>query len=224
MIYCIGDSFTYGEELPNREVDAYPYLLGRMLDRPVTNLGKPASGNYRMVKRAMDAVLNGNAELVVIGWSDPARQEFADVTNPEYPNHVRVGDIWAGRNYRNMQSAGDFRMNLIKYMTAYDVPGYYYAKWLRQIILLQTFCRANDVPCVMFSACNSEDYNKKYIDKHETLAKHVDASTYIDWPMQGSTNWTFGTPHGSGGHFLEEGHRIVADKIYEHIRNIGWVS
>ena len=223
MIYCIGDSFTYGEELADRN-NAYAGLLGKLLDKPVTNLGKPATGNYRIVKRTMDAVFNGDAELIVIGWSDPARQEFADIINPDNPDHIRIGDIWAGRNYRNMQSAGDFRMNLIKYMTSYDVPTYYYAKWLRQIILLQTFCRANEVKCVMFSACNTENWNRTYMSKHEDLAKHVDPTTYVGWPLSGSTEWCFKRPHGPGGHPLEEGHQIIANTIYEHIRNIGWLS
>jgi hypothetical protein len=216
MIYCIGDSFTYGEELPNREADAYPYILGRMLSKDVVNLGKPATGNYRIVKRAMDIVLEKKPSLVVIGWSDPARQEFAD--------DISISDLWAGRDYRRMQTCTDHRMDLIKYMTAYDVPGYYYAKWLRQIILLQTFCRANEVRCVMFSACNAEDWNRSYISKHEQLAKHVDATTYLGWPLSGSTEWCFKRPHGPGGHPLEEGHQIIANQIYEHIRNIGWVS
>lgn len=224
MIYCIGDSFTYGEELPNREVDAYPYVLGRMLNDNVTNLGRPAAGNYRIVKRAMDVVLNEKPNLIVIGWSDPARQEFADVSNTDRPDLVRIGDLWAGRNYRNMQSANDFRINLIKYMTTYDAPGYYYAKWLRQIILLQTFCRANDIKYVMFSACNAEDWNRTYMSQEDRLAKHVDATTYVGWPLSGSTEWCFKTPHGPGGHPLEQGHQIIANKIYEHIGNLGWLS
>jgi hypothetical protein len=208
MIYCIGDSFTYGEELDDCEHDAWPAVLGRLLNIPVTNLGKPATGNYRIVKRTIDAVFD-NASMIVIGWSDPARQEFGD--------DISITDLWAGRNYARMQSCNDHRMNLIKYMTAYDVPEYYYAKWLRQIILVQSFCRANNVPCIMFSACNAESWNLHYIKNHEHLAKHVDATQYIDWPNSGSSAWTFGTPHGPGGHFLEEGHRLIAEKIYEHI-------
>jgi lysophospholipase L1-like esterase len=215
MIYCIGDSFTYGEELNNREHDAWPSILGRMLNRPVTNWGKPATGNYRMVKRTMDAVF-AEAELVIIGWSDPARQEFGD--------DISITDIWAGRNYKHMQTCSDHRIDLIKYMTAYDVPEYYYAKWLRQIILTQTFCRANNVPCIMFSACNAEKYNEKYINNHEHLVKHVDVSNYLDWPMRGLADWVFKTPHGPGGHPLEPGHQIIAEHINEHIRNIGWIS
>jgi hypothetical protein len=208
MIYCIGDSFTYGEELTDRE-QAWPGLLGKKLNRPVTNWGKPATGNYRIVKRTIDAVFNADAELIIIGWSDPARQEFAD--------DISITDIWAGRDYRRMQTCTDHRVDLIKYMTAYDVPGYYYAKWLREIILLQTFCRANNVPCVMFSACNAEDWNRSYMHTQTDLIKQVDATTYVGWPLSGSTAWTFGTPHGPGGHPLETGHTIIAEKIYEHI-------
>jgi lysophospholipase L1-like esterase len=216
MIYCIGDSFTYGEELSNREQDAYPYVLSRMLDTTVTNLGKPATGNYRMVKRTMDIVLTHKPELIVIGWSDPARQEFAD--------DISIVDLWAGRNYRNMQNSSDHRRDLIKYMTAYDVPGYYYTKWLRQIILLQSFCQANNVRCVMFNACNAEDWNRTYMAKHQDLVEHVDATTFVGWPLSGSTEWCFKTPHGPGGHPLEQGHQIIANKIYEHIGNLGWLS
>ena len=207
MIYCIGDSFTYGEELTNRE-QAWPAVLGKKLNQPVTNWGKPATGNYRIVKRAMDAVFAG-ASMIVIGWSDPARQEFAD--------DVGITDLWAGRDFRRMQTCNDHRINLIKYMTAYDVPRYYYVKWIRQIILIQAFCQVNSVPCMMFSACNAEDWNRNYMFDHANLIDRVDSSTYVGWPLSGSTEWTFGTPHGPGGHPLEQGHEIIAEKIYEHI-------
>jgi hypothetical protein len=207
MIYAIGDSFTYGDELVDRAF-AWPTVLGTLIGKPVVNQGKPATGNYRMVKRAMDAVFAG-AETVVIGWSDPCRQEFGD--------DISIVDIWAGRDYRDGQSFNDHRTSLIKYMTAYDVPEYYYAKWLRQIILVQTFCRANAVKCIMFNACSSEHFHQRYIKNHEHLAKHVDASTYIDWPMAGATDWTRDTPHGPGGHFLEAGHQLVAEKIKEYL-------
>ena len=207
MIYCIGDSFTYGEELADRD-QAWPSVLGKKLDQPVTNWGKPATGNYRIVKRAMDAVFAG-ASMIVIGWSDPARQEFAD--------DVGITDLWAGRDFRRMQTCNDHRINLIKYMTAYDVPRYYYVKWIRQIILIQAFCQVNSVPCMMFSACNAEDWNRNYMFDHANLIDRVDSSTYAGWPLSGSTEWTFGTPHGPGGHPLEQGHEIIAEKIYEHI-------
>jgi hypothetical protein len=36
--------------------------------------------------------------------------------------------------------------------------------------------------------------------------------------------WTRGVQKGPGGHFLDDGHKKVADKINEHIRHLGWVS
>ena len=36
--------------------------------------------------------------------------------------------------------------------------------------------------------------------------------------------WTFKTPQGPCNHFLEEGHAIVANKIYKRIEELGWVN
>lgn len=214
MIYCIGDSFTYGEELSDRQ-NAWPSLLSTRLGRPVTNQGRPASGNYRMVKRAIDAAMNNDTEMIIIGWTDPCRQEFAD--------DLGITDIWAGREYSRMQSCNDHRINLIKYMTAYDVPGYYYRQWLRQIILVQSLCQAKNIRLLMFSACASEKFHGKYLKFSPDLEPHIDTKIYVDWPNGGCVDWTHGTPVGPNFHPLEQGHRMIAQRIYEHIRNLSWL-
>jgi hypothetical protein len=40
----------------------------------------------------------------------------------------------------------------------------------------------------------------------------------------GMVEWMGNCPKGPGGHPLDLGHRRIADKIYEHIRHLGWVS
>ncbi len=65
MIYAIGDSFTYGDELPSQEY-AWPSILAAKLNLQVTNLGRPASGNSRIVKRTIDAVID-KSELIITG-------------------------------------------------------------------------------------------------------------------------------------------------------------
>jgi hypothetical protein len=57
MIYAIGDSFTYGDELESRD-KAWPAVLSELIDKPVVNKGRPATGNTRIVKRAIDAVID----------------------------------------------------------------------------------------------------------------------------------------------------------------------
>jgi hypothetical protein len=210
MIYAIGDSFTYGDELSSQEL-AWPTLLENMLSKKVSNLGKPATGNKRMVKRAIDAVFN-KSELVIIGWSQCNRQEFAD--------EIGIYDIWAGRDYRAFQLQDPtHRVNLIKYMTAYDTPEYYYADWLRQIILVQSLCKLHKIPCVMFIACGAHNSHRLYHQNHKKLIDAIDHSMFVDDMFTSVGEWTYGTPHGPNGHPLEAGHKIIAKKIYEHIRN-----
>ena len=210
MIHAIGDSFTYGDELVSRNL-AWPTLLSTALSKDIVNHGRPASGNKRMVKRAIDAAINGS-ELIIIGWSDCNRQEFAD--------DIGVYDLWAGRNYRAFQLQDPtHRINIIKYMTAYDTPEYYYADWLRQVILVQNLCKANNIPCVMFVACGAHECHKKYHKNFSKLVNAIDHNMFVDDMFTSVGEWTYGTPQGPNGHPLEQGHEIIAEKIYEHIRN-----
>jgi hypothetical protein len=215
MIHAIGDSFTYGDELPSQNF-AWPAVLSEKTRQQIFNLGKPATGNKRMVKRAIDAVLE-NTKMIVIGWSDCNRQEFAD--------DIGIYDIWAGRNYQAFQLQDPtHRINLIKYMTAYDTPEYYYADWLRQIILVQSLCKLHKIPCVMFIACGANVSHRRYHQKFPKLVDAVDQSMFVDDMFTSVGEWTYGTLHGPNGHPLQQGHEIIAEKIYEHIRNLSWVS
>ena len=52
-LLTIGDSFTYGEELRDRN-KAWPHVLGKLLDYEVTNLGQPGCSNNAMVRTAIE--------------------------------------------------------------------------------------------------------------------------------------------------------------------------
>ena len=210
MIHAIGDSFTYGDELLSQDL-SWPTLLGQKLDKVVINKGRPAAGNTRMIKRAIDAVID-RSEMIIIGWSDCNRQEFAD--------NIGTYDIWAGRNFQAFQlDDPTHRINLIKYMTAYDTPEYYYVNWLRQIILVQSLCKLHSIPCIMFIACGAHNNHKLYYHNHKKLIDAIDHSMFVDDMFTSVGEWTYGVPHGPGGHPLEAGHEIITTKIYEHIRN-----
>ena len=215
MIYAIGDSFTYGDELESQD-KAWPALLSNLVNKPIVNKGLPATGNTRMVKRAIDAVIN-QAEMVIIGWSDCNRQEFAD--------EIGIYDIWAGRNYQAFQLEDPtHRINLIKYMTAYDAPEYYYADWLRKIILVQSLCKLHNIPCIMFIACGAHISHQQYYQKFQHLVDQIDTSMFVNGMFDSVAEWCYGTPYGPNGHPLEAGHEIIANKIHDHIRNISRVS
>jgi hypothetical protein len=216
MIYAIGDSFTAGDELLDPAQTAWPAVLSKKLNRPVTNQGRPAVGNTRIVKRVIDAVIN-QAEIIIIGWTDCARQEFAD--------DIGIYDIWAGRNYRAFQlDDPTHRINLIKHLTVYDVPKYYYADWLRKVILVQSLCKLHNIPCTMFISCSTNYIHREFHSEFAELLSLIDQSMFIDSMSNSTTEWCYGLPHGPNGHPLDDGHRVIAEKIYEHIRNLGWVS
>lgn len=216
MIYAIGDSFTYGDELPSQDL-AWPALLGLKLNKLVINKGLPASGNTRIVKRAVDAAID-QAEMIIIGWSDSNRVEFAD--------EMGIYDIWAGRDCRVFQlNEASYRNTLVKYLTAYDLPEYYYANWLRQIILVQNLCKAKNIPCVMFIACGAHAMHQLYSSQFTKLVDAIDLSCFVNNTLELSVGeWIWGTKLMPNGHPSEAGHEIIANKIYEHIRNIGRLS
>ena len=214
MIHAIGDSFTFGDELESQD-SAWPAVLGRMLDRPVLNKGRPATGNTRMVKRAIDAVL-ASAEMIIIGWSGVERQEFAD--------EIGTYDLWAGRNFRAFQQDPTHRIDMIKYMTAYDAPKYYYAQWLRQIILVQSLCKLHSIPCAMFVACAANESHRLYAKDFAVLVDKIDHGMFVDTMLNSVAEWCYGLPYGPNGHPLAQGHELIASKINEHIRNISRLS
>jgi lysophospholipase L1-like esterase len=77
-ILTVGDSFTYGEELADRN-HSWPFLLANKLSANVTNMARPGSGNKRMIRYVMEHVADATPlDLVVVGWSSPGRIEFAD--------------------------------------------------------------------------------------------------------------------------------------------------
>jgi hypothetical protein len=101
---------------------------------------------------------------------------------------------------------------------------WFYANWLRQIIMLQALFKTYNQKYIMLCSHVGNNLNQQYSEEFSKLYNLVDDQHFLGWPHQSMLDWTYGCPQGTGGHFLEQGHRIVADKINEHIRHLGWVS
>ena len=233
MIYCIGDSFTAGDELsdwsPKFDPETEPYpiskfawpsLLEQKLNQPVKNLGRGGCGNTRIVKRAMDATLMG-ADMVIVAWATPLRLELAD--------EFGVFDVWPNRNI-SVMAHDDIRGMLVKWFTVHHdgeeekYEQWYYAAWLRQIVLLQSFFKTNNQRYLMMTSDPMHYRNKKYQQQFNKLYSQIDPTYFVGWPTHSMQDWAHGLPKGPYCHFLEEGHQRVADEVYEHIRRLGWIS
>lgn len=210
-ILTLGDSFTYGEELSNLS-DAWPYLLAQSINSQVTNLAEPSKGNTFMTRACL-----ANArefDLVIIAWSHYARIEFGDEEG--------IYDIWPGSSpnifsYPTMLH----RKELIAYITRYYSDEYLYNQYLVNVLSAQNYLEQHNIRYIFLDAFGN---NK---DRHlgqQKLQQQVNSDQYLGWPDKTMMEWTYGVTQGSRGHFLEQGHSIVAEKINEHIRHLGWIS
>ena len=206
-LLTIGDSFTYGEELSDR-YSAWPYLLGY----EVTNLAEPSKSNNYMVRSVVENFQN--YDLIIIAWSHFARIEFGD--------DLGVYDIWPGKSNCCFTGKQEYRKGIIDYISRHHSDSYLYTQYLINIILLQNFLTQQNKKYLMFDAFGNTHSDVRALNRE--LSQLVDSQYYLGWPNESMMEWTYGTTQGPRGHFLEAGHQIVAEKINEYIRHLGWIS
>ena len=208
-LLTVGDSFTYGEELSDL-TKAWPNLVANNIGYELTNLAKPGSGNTSMIRQCVEHA--DCYDMIIVAWSHYARSEFADEWG--------IFDIWPGCQGLLFTDKVSYRKELIDYTTKYHSDEYLYTQHLINVILLQNYLKAKQKKYVMLDAFGNT------IARHlnTTLHNEIDGANYLGWPDESMMEWTYGCPTGPHHHFLEAGHQRVADKINEHIRNLGWVS
>ena len=207
-LLTIGDSFTYGEELGDRN-SAWPYLLANKLGYEVTNLARPGSGNTSMVRYAVEQV--NTYDLIIIAWSHFARTEIAD-ENGSY-------DLWPGCNSLPHKECSPWRSEMIGYYNKHHNDDYLYNQYILNIILIQNYLKTNNKKYLMLDTFGNNKHRK-----NNKFNNQIDLTYYLGWPTETMMEWTYQFPQAPNGHFTEQGHRAVADKIYEYIRHLGWVS
>lgn len=212
-ILAVGDSFTYGEELTDVNT-AYPFLLGKQLGATVTNLGSPGSGNRNMIRNIVEYVSSGApVDLVIVGWSSPGRLEFAD--------EAGVFDVWPGMQVMNYVT-NTWRLQLIDYIAEHHNTEAIYKNYILDIILLQSFLKQNDIKYIMLQTIINEHYHRTHFAQLTTLIEQLDTDNFLGWPRSSMYEWTKNCRKGSGGHFLEDGHNVVATKLHDYITSKGW--
>lgn len=220
-LLAVGDSFTYGAELSGTLLGkiephdkAWPNLLAEKLGYTFTNLARPGSGNTRMIRHAISEV--DNYDMIVIGWSHFARIEVAD-ENGFY-------DLWPGCDGTLHNHHAPWRVHLTNYITEHYNDDYLYRQYLLNIILIQNFLKANNKRYLMLDAFGNHQANQRSITSNQTLLQQIDATYYVGWPDESMMEWTYGTSQGPNNHFLEQGHIQVADIVFNHMKELGWVN
>ena len=212
-LVTFGDSFTYGDELKNRS-DAWPQQLANKLNYQLINYGEPASSNDSMLRNLVEFLANpaeniGTA-LVVIGWSNPGRKEYAD--------EAGVYSLWPGSNANKFTSGAlGWREELVEYINKYHNTEWFCKNYLINVLSAQTILKDRKIPYLMLDIVHNEYYKKLHLRGLKPMADLIDHDKYIGWGESGMMEWAGHTKRGPGGHFLEDGHKIVADVIFKHI-------
>ena len=207
-LFTVGCSFTYGEELPNPEQQCWPRLLADRLGYELVNDGRPGVGNEYIVRKTIQAVAELKPDLVAIGWTSCGRVELAD----EYG----VYDIWPGCSSRVFeQNKLSFRQEAIKYITRYNNDEHEYRRWLRQVILLQSFLKQHNIDYIMCNVFDNQHRYHKFAKHNQGYYDLIDTDHFVGWPTDGMVEWSYPHPIAPGGHPLEQGHQAIAEKLYE---------
>jgi hypothetical protein len=207
-LLAIGDSFTYGVELDDRNL-AFPYLLGDWLGKEVINRGVPSGGNIKMVRSLVEENID-DYDLVVIAWSGFDRIELSD--------EVGIWETWPGGKHKHQLLQASWRKTIVEYINRHHSDDYLYRQqYLLQIILAQCYLKYHKKNYVMLDAFLNHKFPGRFNLKNKDLLDKIDTSHFLGWPDESMAEWTKGVPIGPGFHFLEAGHKIVAEKIHKHI-------
>jgi len=228
MILTLGDSFTYGSELADRPMNysvtthlppssfAWPVLLAKKLNTTVDNLALPGASNARTFRLAMSTTVKKKYDIVVCGWTELSRLDI-QYQDTDFPVTIN-----SGKWFKNeLPWIDDY------YRLSYNEK-HAAETWLSQLVALQDFFKYNGQRYLFLSM---QGYGilpgflgTDTIENFVELEKRIDRQYYLNWPNGGMVDWMADCPKGPGGHPLELGHERIADKIYEHIRSLGWLS
>lgn len=217
-LLTLGDSFTYGEELNDRS-SAWPQQLANQIGAQLINLGVPSNSNPAMCRQLIEHFShkhNDVPDIVVIGWSSPGRTEHSD--------NAGNFSIWPGYSGNLFKQHHPWREDLLRYVNQYHNDKYLYETFLQHIVFVQSFLESRNIKCVMMNTVGNEYYKNIFVDQYKYADHLINIDNFVGWPNEGMAEWVGDSPRAQFGHFLEEGHKLVANKVYEHIRHLGWVS
>ena len=218
-VLALGDSFTYGEELENREETCWIHIVARELGVELKNAARPGCSNDYIIKKLMREILSESYQpnLIIIGWTSVSRIEQADC-------EMGVWDSWPGRKLVG-NNKGSFREELIKYRTMYNNENWEHRRWLRQLLLVQDFCKARNIDFRFVNTFRNQhipitsDWAPGYLVDNIITNKFYgwdNRTGIVDWCHDSVTNTMI--DRMPGGHPGYKSQKMIADKFLEYHR------
>jgi len=246
ILFTTGCSFTYGEELEDRN-NAWPYVLGNLLNvNIVINKGVCSGSNDYIIRTTMEFIaeciknnINLKDIIIVNGFTSEIRKECY---NDYYKSFVQI------KLGREMAIIDEKETKIIsfkfikgkikevyddvikKYLVNFE-SNYYFNRILKmnQMILLEGYLNSLNIKHLFFNSL-LEDYDKDYKDNEIIVNNYNKIKLLFDYTFKNNKNIINNTtmeeycnnhsvPLGPLKHPLNEGHRLWAKYLYERINN-----
>jgi hypothetical protein len=234
--FFTGCSFTYGDDLENRAVEAWPSLIGNKKQIDFVNNAASGSSNERIVYQVIKNL--HKHDKFYIAWTDISRftRYFSD--NHEINFNVQL----ANSRFANDPCFLDY--GNLHYRYWYNEL-FSFKLWLQQVILLQTYLDANSKQWIMINTFDNHikrwtsDWNQfnnsvqsllcfdsmddeQLFQEHleiKKLEKQIDTDRFLGWRDITLASLTKDYPKGPTKHPLQEGHQVIAEYILKHDTN-----
>jgi len=224
-ILTVGDSFTFGAELSdvpeyldltgqhywdnaslslikaNPSQLAWPALLAKKFNQSVDNHGVVGISNDRIFRHTIATTAKNQYSLVICAWTALERLDISYEGKEVCVSANTPGWEWVKSYYAD------------HYDHAKETE-----KWLVQILGMQSYFQQRNQKYIFI---NTMPMVK--IPAHNYLIEEIDFDYFFNWNSS-MQDLCKGVPVGKQGHFLEQGHEIVADHIYNFIKTKSEIS
>ena len=199
-IFFNGCSWTYGQELEDREKSRFSSLLGKTFNAEVVNISKPGSSNHRLLRSTYEYCNPSLYDLAVLQFTFPARTEYYSVDSYSRSREGKFTKVIPScivapttkPNIFNSAAHCDYRNHNNE--TAYTEEMGHTTEYIVFQALQDYFFRHN-VPVITLT---------------------LNANTVLPFDLYLDTA---DVPRARKGHPNELGHEVIAGKIESIIRN-----
>lgn len=217
-ILLVGDSYAYGSELKDSPLTSwrdpgkishppsqfcFGSLYAKAVGQDIENYSLPGGSNDRTFRYVIEKSLEKKYDLIICVWTTLARMDmtYMGVDMPiTYANTEYFKDSfpWFKQIYLNHHD-----------------PIKEAQSWFAKLITLQSHFNLIKQNYVFMNSCiPASDF--KHIPKSKD--RFIDRKKFIGYKDKSLMEWCSHLPQGAGGHFLEEGHELVAKKMLEFIK------
>ena len=210
-IVASGCSFTYGDELANRQTETWLAQLAQLCNVEPVNLAFGGMGNEHISRTLIDYFVL-NPTHMQDSFVIPC---FSTFNRVEFPHRNPQGKPWT-----------TLPMSIIEpeftkmFFETYYQWEYYYTRYLRIIIGLQNTFKAWDIPYLMCEGVSGNDHNqRKQTEIIVALKNQIDKSTWLDFFINNIDTLTDPKDRAPRGHPTAKAYGEFAALLHQHLIN-----